>query len=185
MSEELQQIAKRLKELREIEEVSAEDLAREFRIPLDTYLAYESGENDIPISFLYDVANKFGVELTALLTGDNPRLTVYCHVKNGEAPVVERRKEYRYQNLAYNFSNKHSEAFLVSVDPKAKDVPIAENAHPGQEFNYLIEGRLQLVVGGKTIVLEPGDSIYFNSEYPHGMKALDGKVAKFVAVIMH
>lgn len=185
MSEQLRQVAERLRGLREIEGVSQEALAAEFEIPLDLYQKYENGEADIPVSFLYDVAEKFGVELTAILTGENPRLKMYCHVKNGEGLDVERRKEYKYQNLAFNFSNKHSEVFMVTVPPTSDDAEVAANVHPGQEFNYLLEGRLLLVIGGKQVIMEPGDSIYFDSTYPHGMKALDGKSAKFLAVIMH
>ena len=185
MSEKLRQIATRLRGLREIEDISAEELAASFGIPLDLYQQYESGEADIPVSFLYDVAERFGVELTAILTGENPRLKMFCHVKSGEGLDVERRKEYRYQNLAYNFSNKHAEVFMVTVPKAEEGAQVAANVHPGQEFNYLLEGRLLFVIGGKEVIMEPGDSIYFDSNYPHGMQALDGKSAKFLAVIMH
>lgn len=185
MSEQLRQVAQRLKGLREIEGIAPEELAGEFGIPAELYEQYEAGEADIPVSFLYDVAEKFGVELTAILTGDNPRLKTYCHVKNGQGLAVERRKEYKYQNLAYNFSNKHSEVFMVTVPPEEGDGHVAANVHPGQEFNYLLEGRLLLVIAGKEVIMEEGDSIYFDSTYPHGMKALDGKQARFLAVIMH
>jgi len=184
MPEQLRQIATRLKGLREVEDISKEALAREFNISVEEYEQYESGEADIPVSFLYEVANKFGVELTAILTGDNPKLKVYSHVKNGKGLTVDRRKEYEYQNLAYNFSHKKAEPFLVTVKPKGDDVKIAENHHPGQEYNYLLEGRLELLINNKSIILEPGDSVYFDSAYPHGMKALDGKEAKFLAIIM-
>lgn len=185
MSEQLRQVAMRLKGLREVEDISKEALAREFHIPIEQYEQYESGEVDIPVSFLYDVAEKFGVELTAILSGDNPKLKVYSVVKNGKGLSVDRRREYEYQNLAYNFSNKKAEPFMVTVPPAEENAKISENYHPGQEFNYLLEGRLELLINGKSLILEAGDSIYFDSTYPHGMKALDGKPARFLAVIMH
>lgn len=183
MSEQLRQIATRLKGLREVEDISKEALAREFNIPIELYEQYESGEVDIPVSFLYEVAEKFGVELTAILTGDNPKLKVYAYVKNGKGLTVDRRKEYEYQNLSYNFSNKKMETFMVTVPPRNDDTAIAENQHPGQEFNYMLEGRLELLINGKSIILEEGDSIHFDSNYPHGMRALDNKKARFLAVI--
>lgn len=185
MQEQIRQIAIRLKGLRELEDITAEKLAAEFNIPLEIYLSYESGEVDIPVSFLYEVAEKFGMELTEILTGDNPKLKIYSYVKSGEGLSVDRRKEYVYQNLAYNFKNKAAEPFMVTVEPKDADFEIHENKHEGQEFNYMIEGRLELKINGKVLVLEEGDSIYFDASYPHGMKALDGKRAKFLAVIMH
>lgn len=185
MSEQLRQVAMRLKGLREVEDISKEALAREFGIPIEQYEQYESGEVDIPVSFLYNVAEKFGVELTAILSGDNPKLKVYSLVKKGKGLSVDRREDYEYQNLAYNFSNKTAEPFIVTVPPTGEETKISENRHPGQEFNYMLEGRLELLINGKSMILEEGDSIYFDSNYLHGMKALDNKPARFLAVIMH
>ena len=56
--------------------------------------------------------------------------------------------------------------------------------HEGQEFNYCVEGRLMILLNGQEVIMEPGDSLYFNSEMPHGMRALDGKPAKFLAIIL-
>jgi quercetin dioxygenase-like cupin family protein len=58
------------------------------------------------------------------------------------------------------------------------------NAHPGQEFEYLLEGSLRVVVDRHEVVLAAGDSIYFDSGHPHGIQALGGAPAKFVAVII-
>ncbi len=185
MQEQIRQIAMRLKGLRELEGIEAKDLAAEFDIPFDTYISYESGEVDIPVSFLYEVADKFGMELTEILTGENPKLSVYCRVKKGEGLSVDRRKEYVYQNLAYNFRDKLAEPFLVTVEPKGDEFEIHENRHDGQEYNYMLEGRLEIKINGKTMILEEGDSIYFDAKFPHGMKALDGKPARFLAIIMH
>lgn len=74
--------------------------------------------------------------------------------------------------------------FLVTVEPKPEDTPIYYNTHYGQEFNLVIEGRMLLSINGKDLVLEAGDSLYFDSSLPHGMKALDGKAVKFLAVVM-
>lgn len=58
------------------------------------------------------------------------------------------------------------------------------NTHAGQEFNLVLEGRMQLCIGGKELILNQGDSIYFDSTLPHGMKALDQRIVKFLAIIM-
>ncbi len=183
MSEQIKQIAARLKDLREISGVTIETLSREFKIPKETYCEYESGNVDIPVSFLYEIANRFNVELTAILTGENPRLHNYCLVRKGKGVSVERRKQYKYQSLAYNFLNKKAEPFLVTVDPEPDDAPVHYNSHPGQEFNYLLEGTMKIVINGYEIILNEGDSLYFDSGINHGMKAIGGKPAKFLAVI--
>lgn len=184
MSRQIEQIASRIKELREIAGVSMQSLAKKFNIPIETYQAYESGKSDIPVSFLYKISNEFKVEMTALLTGEGPRLHTYALVRKGKGVSVERRKEYKYQSLAYNFVNKKAEPFLVTVEPEPEDSPVHYNTHPGQEFNYVLEGKLKIIIDGHELILNEGDSLYFDSSRNHGMKALDNKPAKFLALIM-
>lgn len=183
MSEQIKQIAARIRELREISGISVETLAKEFNIPAETYKEYESGNVDIPVSFLYEIASKFKVELTAILTGEGPRLHTYSLVRKGKGVGVDRRKPYKYQSLAYNFANKKAEPFLVSVDPEPDEVPVHFNSHPGQEFNYVIEGVLKIVINGHELILNEGDSLYFDSTINHGMKAMGSNPAKFLAII--
>lgn len=184
MQEKIKQIADRIRELREVSGVSPEDLAAELHIPAGQYRECESGGADIPVSLLYGIATRFNVELTVLLTGENPKLHTYCVVRKGRGPTVERRKQYGYQSLAYNFIHKKAEPFLVSVEPEPEASPVHYNAHPGQEFNFVLEGTLKVIVGGHEIVLAAGDSLFFDSGTDHGMKALGGKPAKFLAVIV-
>lgn len=183
MSDQIKQIAIRIRDLREISGLTVEVLAKELNISKETYMEYESGNVDIPVSFLYELANKFRVELTAILTGEDPKLRAYALVRNGKGVSVERRKEYKYQSLAYNFAHKKAEPFLVTVDADSDDAPIHLNSHPGQEFNYLLEGSLKIIINNHEVILNAGDSLYFDSGYSHGMKALNGKPAKFLAVI--
>lgn len=183
MSDQIKQIAERIRDLREISGISIETLSKDLGISSETYTEYESGNVDIPVSFLYEVANKFKVELAAILTGENPKLKVYSVVRKGKGVSVERRKEYKYQNLAYNFIHKKAEPFLVTVDPEPADAPIHNNSHPGQEFNYMIEGSMKIFVDGHEIILNEGDSFYFDSSYNHGMKAIGDKQVKFLAII--
>lgn len=184
MSEQIKLIAQRIRELREISGISLEDLAKEFDISSELYQQYESGSVDIPVSFLYEVANKFHVELTAILTGEGPRLHTYSLVRKGKGISVERRKEYKYQNLAYNFIHKKAEPFLVTVEPNDENTPVAYNTHHGQEFNYVIEGTLKVVINDHELILNEGDSLFFDANCKHGMKALHGKTAKFLAIII-
>ncbi len=184
MTEQVRQIAQRLVGLRESEDMTAETLAKIINVPIETYKKYEKAEEDIPVSVLYDVAGHFGLELTELLSGSAPKLKVYSHIKSGKGLNISRRKEYAYQSLSYNFASAHSEALLVTVPVSDDNEPMAETIHNGQEFNYMLEGRMEIMINNNRIILEPGDSLYFDSNYPHGMRALDGKPAKFVCVIM-
>jgi transcriptional regulator with XRE-family HTH domain len=181
---ELKQVATRIRELREIAGVSAETLAKQFNIPLEEYLQYESGNTDIPVSVLFEIASKFNVELTAILTGENPHLHTYSLVRKGKGVGVERRKDYSYESLASNFIHKKAEPFLVTVEPEPEDAPLHLNSHPGQEFNYVLKGELRIVVDKHEVVLQEGDSLFFDSGCGHGMKALNGQPAQFLAIIL-
>ena len=184
MQEPIRQIAERIKGLREIYGLTAETLARELGVPAPEYHAYEAGEADIPVGVLFKAAHRFGVELTELLTGEQPRLRTYALTRKGRGVTVERRRQYRYQSLAHNFVHKKAEPFLVTVDPEPADAPFHLNSHPGQEFSFVLEGSLRVRMGEHEVTLEEGDSLLFDSAVEHGVKALGGKPARFLAVIL-
>jgi mannose-6-phosphate isomerase-like protein (cupin superfamily) len=183
MSEQIQQIAQRIKELREIAGIPVEMLANEFNIAPDIYRDYESGKVDIPISVLINISRKFSVEMTEILTGGMPRLHEYCLVRKGKGAGVQRRKEYSYQSLAYNYSHKSAEPFLVTVPSSPDNAPFPLNSHSGQEFNYVISGTLKIIINKHEILLNEGDSLFFDAGFDHGMKAVGGKPAQFLAII--
>ena len=185
MSDQIKLIAERIRDLREISGLSIESLAKELGVANETYQKYESGTVDIPVGFLYEIAKKYKVELTAILTGDEPKLHNYAVVRKGKGRLVERKKQYQYHSLAYNFINKKAEPFLVTIDPKDEQEEIVFSSHPGHEFNFMVEGKLLLVIDGHEITLEEGDSLYFDSIHPHGMRALDDKPAKLLAIVMY
>jgi len=183
MSDELQLIAERLRGLREIREVSLETLAADLQIPAATLAAYENARADIPVSVLYNIARYFNVEMSVLLTGEEPRLHLYSIVRHGHGVPIDRRKEYSHLSLAANFVDKKAEPFLVTVEPEATETPFALNAHPGQEFNYVLKGTLRIAIDRHEVVLQEGDAFYFDASRPHGMKAVGQVPAQFLAVI--
>lgn len=183
MEEQIKQIAERLKEMREVLNIPVEEAASACGISAEEYLNYESGESDIPVSILHRMSHHYNFELTMLLSGEEPHMRSYSLTRKEKGIVIDRRQAYKYQSLAGNFLNRKAEPFLVIVEPK-DDTTVSYNSHPGQEFNYMIEGKLKLFIGEKQMTLHPGDSIYFDSGLPHGMLAEDGKTAKFLAIIL-
>jgi len=185
MSDQIRQIAERMKELREVSGVTVESLAKHLGISAETYREYESGDTDMPVSLLYEVAGKFNVELTELLTGERPRLHTYSLTRRSKGVAVNRGDHYDYQSLAFNFVHKHMEPLLVTVEPpKPSDPPIETNSHPGQEFDYVLDGSLAVTIDGHELVMSEGDALFFDSHHPHSMRALNDKPAQFLAVIL-
>ena len=184
MAERRQDIAARLKELREIEGKPAPELARALGVAPAEYTAWEAGAADIPASALHDAARILNADLTELLTGAAPRMKVFAVTRKGGGVTVERRKDYQYRNLAANFAGRRADVFEVMVPPDAGAAGAHANSHPDQEFNYVLEGRLRVCIHGNELVLEPGDCVYFDAHHGHAMQALDGKPARFLAIIL-
>ena len=183
MKETIKNIGDRVKELRELSDFSTSEIAKETNISEEEYIKYENGEKDIPASVLYEIANKFKVDMGLLLTGEETRMHIFNVTRKKEGVSVERRKQYNYENLAEKFIHKKGETFIVTVEPKDIDKP-ATNTHPGQEFDYILEGSIKFYIHDNEIILNEGDSIFFDSTYEHAMKALNNEPAKFLAVIM-
>ena len=184
MDEQIRQIAERICGLRDALDLTIEEMAGKCGMSADEYRRIESGEYDIAVSTLQKIAHQFEIPLDVLMFGEEPKMNSYVLTRKGTGISVERTKAYKYQSLASGFRNRIADPFIVTVEPKPEDTPMYYNTHNGQEFNLVIEGRLLLSVNGKELILNEGDSIYFDSSLPHGMKALDGKTLKFLAVIM-
>ena len=184
MQEQIRRVASRVRELREIAGVTVGELARDLKVSEEEYAAFESGGTDIPLGVLYGIAAHFGVELTAVLTGEQPRLHVYSVVRAGRGPSVERRTEHQYQSLAPNFAHKKAEPFLVTVAPASAESAARPGSHPGQEFIYLLEGELAVRIDGHELLLHPGDSLYFDSGSPHALFAAGAVSARLLAVVL-
>ncbi|MDR1972799.1 MAG: cupin domain-containing protein [Treponema sp.] len=176
------QIPGRIKELREIMAISAIDMARDIGISLETYEKYESGGLDIPISVLYKISNRLGTDTTVLLTGEDPRMDTASVCRAGKGIQVERYPGYEYASLAYNFKSRTMEPLLVSLDAGKACAPLVR--HSGQEFNYVVEGKVRVTVGSRDYDLAAGDSIYFDARLPHAQCALtEGEPARFITII--
>ena len=175
-------IAARLRGLRDAMDWSEAELAAKVGVDAAAVREYESGDMEIPVSFLTDVAHAAGVSLTELITGADAHLHNYAITAKGQGLSVRRRKDYDYWSLAARMDDRIMEPFLVRVPPKEQK-DLTWNYHNGQEFIYILEGRLELWLNDKAHVLEPGDSIIFDSRIPHALRGLDNKDAIFLDVL--
>jgi len=176
-------IALRMKDLREFLGLQPEDVAARAGVTLEEYRAYESGGRDFSFSHLFNIAAVLGVDISDLLTGESPRLQGYVLTRSGQGLAFDRRAQYHYRHLAHNFRDKKAEPFIVTVLQDEPDAVKQAHAHEGQEFDYVLEGTMRIELGGQTIVLAPGDSLYYDSALPHAMYAVDGD-CRFIAVVI-
>lgn len=186
METKIIEIAQRIRELREILEISVDEMAHYLSMEPDMYLRYEDGKEDFTFTFLYQCATKFGVDLIELVTGDRPKLSFYTVVKKDHGLPIKRRAGFSYQHLAHLFKNKTAEPFLVTApySEAEQDKPIKLSYHKGQEFDYIISGQLKVAMENHIEILNAGDAIYYDSGHGHGMIATGGQECVFLAVIM-
>ena len=182
MGEEMKQVGERIRELREVMDVSEEAMAAELGVDLQTYREYEEQGKNIPISVLFHLSQKFGVDMTEILTGKPARLDTYAICRRGRGKEIDRYPGYLFESLAHRFANRVMEPLLVTLTPGAKKA--APVTHKGQEFNLILEGTIVVTYDGVEHVLSEGDSIYFDPTHPHGQHAAGDKKARFLTVII-
>lgn len=186
MEFKIAEVAERIRTLREILEITPEEMAKVTETTTEEYLKYESGERDFSFTFLFNCANRFGVDLTDLVTGEGPHLSGYSLVRRDEGLKIKRRQGFQYQNMAYLFKQRMAEPFIVTA-PYSKEMelaPVSLSCHAGQEMDLIIEGSLRFYHDGHEELLNPGDCVYYDSIRPHGMVAAGGKECTFLAVVM-
>jgi transcriptional regulator with XRE-family HTH domain len=183
MEEQIKQIGERLRGLRDVLDIPAKDIARLCDISEEQYLKMESGEGELSVSNLQKISKQYGISLDVLLFGEEPHMHSYFLTRKGQGLSVERRKAYKYQSLASGFRGRKADPFIVTVEPKPEDTPKEMNTHPGQEFNMVLEGDMELTIGKKVLTLHEGDSIIFDSTQPHGMRTLGDEPCRFLAII--
>lgn len=182
MNTQIKQIAERLRGLRDALNLTIGQAAEKCDVSEADYARFESGASDIPMSFICNIAQTFDIETNALISGTDPHSLGYFVTRKGTGTSVERTKAYKYHALAAGFRHAMVEPFEVTVEHN--NLAIQLNTHQGQEFVFVINGTLLINIASSDLVLNEGDSIYFDASKPHGMNALVGESVKFIAVLV-
>ncbi len=186
METQIKEIAERVRGLREMLNITEEEMAQVTGVEVADYKAYENGENDFPFTFLLKCAERFGIDIVEIMTGENPRLSFYTITRRGTGLPIERRKGLEYQHLAPLIKNKLAEPFLVKApySEEEQTKPIKYSTHEGQELDYILKGSLRVDLEGHIETLVEGDSLYYDSGYRHGMIATGGSECEFLAIVI-
>ncbi len=185
-TQKLIEVAVRIKEMREIFGFTEEDMAKKTEVTVEQYRDFESGKQDFPFTFIHKCSLAFGIGISDLLEGKSALLSSYTVTRKGQGQQTAKEEGIEIQNLAPWFRKKISEPYFVTYkySKELQDKPIHLTKHSGQEFDFVLKGRLKIQVGDNVEYLSEGDSIYYNSSTPHGMIAVDGQECQFVAVVL-
>ncbi len=182
----IKEMSARIKELREIEGISEQKMAERTGVTVEEYIKCENGGKDLNFAFIYRCASALGVNVTDIIEGYSPNLKSYTVTRAGSGQQIAKAHGMTYYNLAYAFKNRIAEPLYVRsrYDEAAQGRDIELTTHEGQECDIVIEGNLLVQIGDHKEVLGPGDSIYYNSDTPHGMIAVNGKDCVFYAIVL-
>ena len=178
-------LGQRIREVREMRELSLEDLSSRSGIPVATLEHVESDRAIPPLGELVRLGKALEMEMGYFISAgvDRPM----CVVRAESRPKVARRSKkvsekygYVYESLAAEKAHRFMEPFLVTLVPTEFAKP---STHDGQEFLFVLEGRIRVKVGGEVEVLRPGDAVYYDSSQPHLVKCDGKEPAKILAVI--
>ncbi len=183
----IKEMGSRIRELRELEGLTTAQMAVKTDVSEDEYIQCESGNSDLNFAFIYRCALALNVNVTDIIEGYSPKLASYTVTRTGGGQKVSQAHGMTYYNLAYAFRDRIAEPLFVHsvYDEQAQQRDIELTTHAGQECDIVIEGNLMVQVGEHREVLGPGDSIYFDSDTPHGMIAVNGKDCKFYAIVLN
>lgn len=186
MEPNIKEVAGRIRALREDIGLTMQEMADATGRSVAEYAAQESGEQDLSFTFLYKCAEKFGVDVIELLTGENPHLTGYSLTRADDGLSIKRRAGFEYLHKAPHFKNKLAEPFLVTAPylEEEQNAPIHLSRHAGQEIDYILSGRMRFAYEDHVEELEAGDMLMYDSGRGHGMIAIGGSPCKFLAIVM-
>ncbi|MBQ7218325.1 MAG: AMP-binding protein [Ruminococcus sp.] len=172
--------------MREISGFSIDEMAEKTEVTREEYLAYEEGREDFPFTFIHKCALAFGLGITDILEGESARLSSYTVTRRGGGRQTAEEEGISIVNVAPMFKNKIAEPYFCQYDydDALQNKPIHLTKHNGQEFDFILSGKMKIQIGDNFEVLGKGDSIYYNSSTPHGMIAVDGEDCKFIAIIL-
>ena len=183
---DLVEVKQRIAALREDTGLSTQDMATATGRSVAEYEAQESGESDLSFSFLFKCAQKLGVDVIELLTGEAPHLTGYELTRAGEGLSIRRRAGFEYLHQASLFKDKLCEPFVVTAPyiEAEQDVPIHLSQHAGQELDFIISGRMRFAYEDHIEEVAAGDTLFYDSGRGHGMIAIGGEPCVFLAVVL-
>ena len=177
-------MGERLRETRLVQNIPASEMAKAAGVTVDEYMLHENGVVDSTFSFLLRCAERLGVDIGALVSGETPKLSLYDLTRGGHGLPIKRRRGLHYHHLAPFLKERKVDPLFVKAQYQDEKATIKLEKHKGQEFDYVLSGRLRVQVGDHIEILNPGDSILYDSQHPHGIVAADPEGCEFLAIVI-
>ncbi|MAU45646.1 MAG: MerR family transcriptional regulator [Yangia sp.] len=181
-------IGRQVRELRKRQRMTGSELAQQTGLSVGMLSKIENGVISPSLNTLQALANALRVPLVQLFSGfEEPRGAM--HVKAGQGVEIERagtRAGHQYQLLGHIGSNNSGvvvEPYLITLDSESDRFPAFQ--HEGIELIYMLEGVIDYRHGDQLYLLEPGDSLLFDADAPHGPEVLIELPSRYLSIITY
>lgn len=169
-----QNLGQRIRSMRESRNVALSSLADKTGYSTEYLEDIETGQLDPPVGVLIQISRALAVDSASLLS---------------EEKIIERRKShakrtqaYSYESLNPDAADKHLWAYIVTLDPNKEHEMVAYQ-HEGEEFVYVLDGKVEIQVNEEANLLSKGESLHFNSAKTHNLKNLSTRQSKLLVVV--
>jgi transcriptional regulator with XRE-family HTH domain len=178
----------KIRRLRQERRMTLQDLAEQTGLSKPLLSQVENEQVTPPLATLLRIARAFKVELPTFFQeeGDVQKCVL---VRASDHQSHARRirpgdvvPPYLYRSLAAGKRHRHLEPFLVEFDVRQWQDELLVS-HAGEEFLYLLDGRLEFHYGDQVMIMEAGDSVYYEASEPHGYLVLNEERPRAVAVL--
>ncbi len=171
----MKKISSRIRSLRRRQSRTLKEISDRCGFTVSLLSKIESGKVNPPVATLEKIAQALGVSLNQLFTDDQASATSLTQAsKLSKQALTTTDKGYGFHLLAAERADKIMQPILF-VAEKGK-VKAGVMSHSGEEFIYVLKGKMSYQIGEETKTLGPGDSLYFNAEEDHDLEPITAKV---------
>ena len=172
-----QPIGKRLMNLRKNKKLTLKNLANETGLATRYISQVEKGEVIPPVAVLLQLSRALEIDSSILLKEEKARSQ-----KKSTDDYQRRTEDYTYETLTPEARHKHLRAFKVFIDPRSDHKGVSYQ-HLGEEFQYVLKGKIEVMVGENRNILGPGDCLHFNSSIVHKLRNISEEKAELLVVL--
>ncbi len=153
----------RLRALRQAMELSLDDLAQLCHLSASTISRVETGKRSISLDVLVPLATALHVNLDVLL-----------EVDNDDDVVIRPSSQTSAGHTTWALSRPTASTIAMKMRLQSTGEDLDQKVHPGHDWFYVLDGRVRLLLGERSIVVEPGEAAEFSTMTPHALSAVDG-----------
>jgi quercetin dioxygenase-like cupin family protein len=179
-------VGQKVRSVREAKGLTLQDVCQRTDLDPETLASIEEGTLSPPLGVIIRLAKALEMRMGYFISGGEERS--YTIVRRSDRKVVSRYDAkkgkhygYEFESLAPSKKDRHMEPFLVTLEPAPTEHE--RSSHEGQEFIYVLKGKMEVRLGEEIHILEPGDAIYYDSNVPHLVKCHGSEATKILAVL--